>query len=83
MKNHAQIIERKDGTRHRLSDLGAIFLCDIYDRLEGKRFCYAMAHFAGLAELLAGNNAPELYEIKRMVASEAELNRIRKRVHEA
>jgi hypothetical protein len=79
MKNHTQIIEKKDRTRRGLSDLGAIVLCDIYDRLDRKPFCDAMSDFAGLAELLAGNNAPEVRAIKTMVEAEAQLNQIREK----
>jgi hypothetical protein len=83
MKSRTRISERKRGTRRQLSDMGAIFLCDLYDRLDTQPFCDAISDFAGLAELLAGNNAPEACAIKRLVAAEAVLNRIRQRVSEA
>jgi hypothetical protein len=66
--------------RDQLSESGAIFLRDIYDALDGKPFCDAMAEFGGLAELLVGNNAPEARAIKQMVQAEAQLNRIRDKV---
>ena len=64
----------------RLGDLGTIFLCDCYDRLDSKPFRDAISDYAGLAELLTGNNAPEARAIKRMVAAESELNQIRAKV---
>ena len=63
-----------------LSDLGAIFISEFYDRSEEKRFRDAISDFAGLADLLAENNAPEARAIKRMVAAEAELNQLRGKV---
>jgi hypothetical protein len=87
MKNQTRI-ERKRRTvgkrlqpRGELSQLGAIFLCDLYDTLDEKPFRDAMADFEGLAELLVENNTPEARAIKTMVQAENELNRIRDKVH--
>ena len=76
MKNQAQI-ERQKAVPRQLSNMEAIVLCDIYDRLDKEPFCDAMSTYLGLAELLAENHAPEARAIKTMVEAEAQLNRIR------
>lgn len=63
-----------------LSNLEVIMLSELYDRASNKRFEDAMADFAGIAELLAENTAPEVEALKRMVDGETELNMIRSKV---
>lgn len=63
-----------------LSPMAAIALCDIYDRLEKKPFREAVDDFSALSELFAGNNAPEVRAINKMVRAELTLNSIRAKV---
>ena len=70
-------LKTKAGDVRKLSELEIIQLDQLYCLYSEQSFTDGMACFAGLAELTAGNTAPEIQALKRMVAAEQELNGIR------
>jgi hypothetical protein len=79
--------DQSPGAQHRrggpqLSDIAAISLSGVYERIADLRFSDAIAELHGVADLLAGNHTSEVNAIKQIVAAEAVLNKLRTRVYE-
>lgn len=74
------MLQRKSKKSRQLADLETIVLSELYDRYAEMRFEDAVSGLAGLAELLAENNAPEVRALKTLVAANAVLNQIRAKV---
>ena len=76
-KDFRRDLQSKPERGRQLSQLEVVQLDYLYNLYSEKSFNDGMACFAGLAELMAENTAPEVQTLKRMVEAEQELNGIR------